>query len=106
MPLGEEEVGEEANRKEEAEKELKKRIVRFLQECLLRGEPYCTKKEIENDFKKAGFWIEEMVIFSHEKWISMFFDKAFSIKIVYYKGEEYYKYRYKRWAKICSMFRK
>ncbi|MCK5466362.1 hypothetical protein KAI56_02590 [Candidatus Parcubacteria bacterium] len=106
MSLSEKEVSEEAHRKKGAEKELRKRIIRFLQECLLCGEPYCTMKEIENDFKRAGFWIEETVFLSEEKWLDTFLREKFSIKIVHYKDEKYYKYKYYWWAKACSMFRK
>ena len=105
MSVSGKEVEKEAKRKREVERELKTRIIGFLKERLLDDEPYCTIKEIENDFKKAGLWIKETIFLTEEKWIYRFLNGKLSIKRIRHKGEEYYSYRYKRWAKICSMFK-
>ena len=105
MPIDEKEIEEEATERRKARRGLEKRIVRFLQECLLYGEPYCTTKEITEDFKKAEFYFEETTFPFEETWLHAFLRKKSSVKMVRHKGKKYYRYRYGWWAKICSMFR-
>lgn len=105
MPIGEKEVRKELEERRKAKEGLEKRIVRFLQKNLLSGNSYCTIEKIEEDFKKAGFSLEETVVPFDETWLHAFLRKKPSIEVVCYKGRECYKYRYGWWARISSMFK-
>jgi hypothetical protein len=112
MPIGEKEIKEEKSRQKKVMSDLKKEIVVFFQKKRLEDKLYHHTDELEIYLREEGFSFTEDKFQSNKEWMEYYLDGKstigafFVLEKIDHRNDTYYRYRYKRWAKICSMFRK